>query len=375
MKYKVLVKYNPKSVVDYDPITALHTVNQELVKSPPENAVFKLVPESFTDRLLLAGTLYFHLPQMGFYFDKSVNLFHSRHELVLNNVNWVVDFEHVFALCWHRTNLFPFSKEIIKRRLYSKFCKKIMPWSFAAKRSLENFIDTSGIKDKIEVVYPAMGQINSKSKRKSNDRVRLLFIGRLFYEKGGREALKAFEVLDRKFDVELTMVSDVPEFYINKFEDNSRVRFYPPNISREIIFKDFFPKFDIFVMPTYADSFGFVLVEAKAFGLPIVSSDVFAVPEIVADGVDGFIIHSSLSYYDENYLIRWNRKEFTQYIITNEQKEIVSSLVGKLSTLIEDDKLRRGFGESGRKEIMNGKFSINERNKKLLKIYSEACER
>ena len=95
----------------------------------------------------------------------------------------------------------------------------------------------------------------------------------------------------------------------------------------------------------------------------------------MADGVDGFIIHSPLSYYDENYLIRWNRKEFTHYIITNEQKEVVSSLVGKLSILIENDKLRRGFGDSGRKEIMNGKFSINERNKKLLKIYSEACER
>lgn len=128
-------------------------------------------------------------------------------------------------------------------------------------------------------------------------------------------------------------------------------------------------------MPTYADSFGMVFLEAKAFGLPIVSTDAFAVPEIVTDGVDGFIIQSPLSYYDKNYLICWNRKEFTRYIKGNEQKEIVSSLVGNLSALIEDGKLRREFGESGKKQIVNGKFSVKERNKKLSEIYNDISGR
>ena len=49
---------------------------------------------------------------------------------------------------------------------------------------------------------------------------------------------------------------------------------------------------DIFVFPTYyeRETFAIVNVEAMSYGLPVISSDEGAIPEIVKDGINGFIV-------------------------------------------------------------------------------------
>jgi glycosyltransferase involved in cell wall biosynthesis len=47
---------------------------------------------------------------------------------------------------------------------------------------------------------------------------------------------------------------------------------------------------DIFVLPSYWESFPFVLIEAMACGKPIISTDVGGIPFAVSDGVNGFLI-------------------------------------------------------------------------------------
>ena len=51
-----------------------------------------------------------------------------------------------------------------------------------------------------------------------------------------------------------------------------------------------FTENDIFVFPTHDDAFPLVILEAMRAGLPIVSSDEGSIPEVVIDGVSGFII-------------------------------------------------------------------------------------
>ena len=51
----------------------------------------------------------------------------------------------------------------------------------------------------------------------------------------------------------------------------------------------FFRGADIFVQPTFDDCFPLTLVEAMQYRLPIVSTDVGAIPDIVTDGVNGFV--------------------------------------------------------------------------------------
>lgn len=51
-----------------------------------------------------------------------------------------------------------------------------------------------------------------------------------------------------------------------------------------------FRRCDVFAFPTMSDCFPTVLLEAMAFGVPVVTTDEGGIPDIVADGVSGFIV-------------------------------------------------------------------------------------
>jgi glycosyltransferase involved in cell wall biosynthesis len=47
---------------------------------------------------------------------------------------------------------------------------------------------------------------------------------------------------------------------------------------------------DIFVLPSHTETFGFVLVEALAMGKAIVATNSGGVPEIITNGITGFLV-------------------------------------------------------------------------------------
>src|SRR5205085_12517328 len=49
---------------------------------------------------------------------------------------------------------------------------------------------------------------------------------------------------------------------------------------------------DVLVFPSYCDGFALVLLEALASGMPIISTEATAAPDLIEDGVEGFLIQS-----------------------------------------------------------------------------------
>ena len=320
--------------------------------------------------LITFAQKYLQLPRMMAVRNaEKYDLIHStRGILIRNRKPWIVDIESgaAFAgLDWSSLQK-PVMKKIIRRYLMSPYCKKIIPQSDAAKRSLLENLDCSGFEHKIETLYLAYPAV--KLKRKKSDKVRISFIGKFYLEKGGHDLQEAFKILNKKYPGKLIlkMKSNVPEEHKLKLPNVK----YLENIPDPMKFYDeIFGDCDIYVQPTTIDSFGVSILEAMSTGLPIVCTDDFTLPELVQEGYNGFLVKSPVHWYDHRFNLRqWEK------IAHEDHPETVKELVEKISILIENPKLREKMGKNSFRLVASGKFSIKERNKQLRRIYEEALK-
>jgi len=99
---------------------------------------------------------------------------------------------------------------------------------------------------------------------------------------------------------------------------------------------------DIFVIPSVIEAFGLVTIEAMASGKPVIGSSVGGIPDIIVDGVNGFLIRP------------------------RDEKEIADRIV----TLIKNPEMRREMGANGRKTTEE-KFDAEKRIEKIISVYHE----
>jgi glycosyltransferase involved in cell wall biosynthesis len=78
---------------------------------------------------------------------------------------------------------------------------------------------------------------------------------------------------------------------------------------------------DVFCLPTRYEPFGIAYIEAMAYSLPCVGPDAWAVPEMIGDGVTGFVV----------------------------PPEDTEALASRLVTLLTDPELAARLGAAGRR--------------------------
>ncbi len=155
--------------------------------------------------------------------------------------------------------------------------------------------------EKIEVVYPAIGHVPDSRIAYSEriEDVRLLFSG-YFFRKGGANVVDAFERAQRLYpklhlrlccSEEIDMVTPneaLKQRYLDRIRKNPGIEM--ARATREELASTLLPDTDIFLIPTYVETFGFAILEAMAQGLPVIATNHFAIPEIISDGTEGFLI-------------------------------------------------------------------------------------
>ena len=165
---------------------------------------------------------------------------------------------------------------------------------WAAKHAVENYNVPA---DKVKVLNLGANLENIPdrrdvlSRKKNNEKCKLLFIGVEWERKGGPIAFDTLIELRRLgVNAELTICGVIPPKqykhehmkylpYLDKKDPNTQ------NIMRELYLDA-----DFFLLPTRAESYGIVFSEASAFGLPIISTNTGGVPTVVVTGINGYLL-------------------------------------------------------------------------------------
>jgi len=311
---------------------------------------------------------------------KGIALTYATGHLVFRKEIWVLDLEFVTQLAGYSARHFKAYRKLIERTLRSQYCRKIICWTEAAKKTILLNMDCEGFKNKISVVPLAVNKNSFVKDENRNERTKLLFVGSAniageFEYKGGKEVLEAFISLSKTYNnLELVIRSDIPQIIKAKYGHVQNIRVLEKIVPWGVLEQEF-KTADIFLFPAHSTP-GLALLDAMSYELPVITTDVWANPEMVDDGRTGFVIARSenVPYYTEDFIPNWDYRPNSRFMKAIQQVDhnVVSRLIEKISILIENKDLRRKMGKAGRQEIENGKFSLSRRNEELKKIFDEA---
>ncbi|MFN8665208.1 MAG: glycosyltransferase family 4 protein, partial [Thermomicrobiales bacterium] len=120
-----------------------------------------------------------------------------------------------------------------------------------------------------------------------DDLLKLGFVGNGFIRKGGDLLLKVHQEHFAE-QAHLTLVTHDPPRGLTGLR-NVDIRTEVPWIE---LMTEVLPSFDLFVFPTRFDYSPYAIIEAMTAGVPVISTRVGAIPEMVEDGVGGFLIEA-----------------------------------------------------------------------------------
>jgi glycosyltransferase involved in cell wall biosynthesis len=123
---------------------------------------------------------------------------------------------------------------------------------------------------------------------------RILFVGRLHPVKGTRYLLGAMSIVRRDMpEAKLVLVGDGGEReHLENLTDDLKIRECVEFIGRvphENV-QNYMNQSDVFVLPSLSEGFPVTILEAMACGLPVVATRVGGIPDIVEDGINGYLV-------------------------------------------------------------------------------------
>jgi len=228
--------------------------------------------------------------------------------------------------------------KFLERQVYLK-CSKILTWTAWARSSVIN--DYGIHPDKVKVIPPGVDTTHlvfiDRNHKSSQDLYNILFVGGDFKRKGGEDLLTVFlaQFADKAILHIVTSLNAVKC-------DHPNVCIYSGVEAYSSLWCELYRQADAFVMPTYADAFGIVFIEAMASGLPVIASKLTQTTEIVREGETGFLITPG------------DRQE----------------LANKLQLLIDNPSLGRQMGKRAR-QIVEERFDTQKNFQKIELIFED----
>lgn len=256
-------------------------------------------------KLLKSTNRYFH-NTIIFNFFNSVQGYHFFNGIwVFATKPWMCSFESIIP----RIGGDRFKHFLIKQLLKPQ-CKAIIAMSKCNEQLQKDYIMAfypeyaSVILPKLKHLYPSQ-VLPSKVVFENTNKLRFIFVGTDFYRKGGCIALKAFvNCFTNDKTVEIIIISSLQAGYISDYseenhqwvnthiKENNQVTWIQ-GAENSLVLAEM-AKSDVVLLPSYADTFGYSILEGMANGCVPVVSNVRALGELVRED-SGYVVKTALT--------------------------------------------------------------------------------
>lgn len=214
-------------------------------------------------------------------------------------VSWLMHVPLRFTAFHTGENKYLQGKEFIKQKLFRirkiavlSLATKVLPVSNGVAKEVETIYKVP--KQKIYVSQNALKDPGLYKQLGSWDKFDLVCVAGLTYGKGHDVLIKALPIVANNY----------PQFKLflagegnNKNTLNKKVE--DLDLSDKVVFLGQIPhqqaislmsKAYAFILPTRFDAFPFAIIEAMSVGTPSIASNVGGIPELIRDGIDGFLV-------------------------------------------------------------------------------------
>ncbi len=230
------------------------------------------------------------------------------------------------VVCSRRVN-FPLGSRF-SRHKYNRLLDRV----FTVSESIRRTLLAAGVREElVEVIYEGadlewIDRLPPADLALPEPRPLIGVVAHLSQEKGHTTLLDAVHLLTRTTDLNFAVVivgdgklRPALELMVQRFGLSGRVRFLGFRPDSEALMKCF----DIFCLPSLSEGLSSAILAAMAAGRPVVSTTVGGIPELVEDGVTGYLVPPGES----------------------------EPLAAALARLLASPQLCREFGAAGRKRV------------------------
>ena len=130
-----------------------------------------------------------------------------------------------------------------------------------------------------------------------------LIVSRLIKTKNIEPVIKFFDNHFKNKDAILKIVGDGPLFkeFLNKY-NNKNIKFYGKLTNKNLVNQ--YHSSDVFLMPSYKESWGLVINEAMCSGLPIITrKEVGSNYDLIKNNENGFVVNTNEDFFKKMIIL------------------------------------------------------------------------